>query len=234
MKRIVFITLLMFCTLPLLAQRTYVLVTGVSDYRNGNSPLSQTTKDAKEFCEFMKTQTKNVTILTSKFATHDGVLEKLRAICNRAGKQDRVIFFFSGHGGKGCICTYDRNIQYSELFPILEQSAAKEKICFVDVCHAGSSAESLRNIKADILFFAACKDSEFSKENGFLGQGLFTNALLKALKERKADQNGDGKITIRELFKYVREDVKAKSKGQQTPQLIGKNPNAYLNVVIAQ
>lgn len=234
MKRIVILILLICCILPLSAQRTYVLVTGVSDYRNGNNPLSQTTKDAKEFGEVMKTQTKNVTLLTSKYATHDGVLEKLRAICNRAGKQDRIIFFFSGHGGKGCICAYDRNIQYSELFPILENSAAKEKICFIDVCHAGSSKVSLKDLNAEVLFFAACKDTEYSSENLFLGQGLFTNALLKALKEKKADANGDNKITVLELFNYVKNDVKKKSNGTQTPQLIGKHPQSYFDVVIAQ
>lgn len=234
MKRTVILILLICCILPLSAQRTYVLVIGVSDYRNGNNPLSQTTKDAKEFSEMMKTQTKNVTLLTSKYATHDGVLEKLRAICNRAGKQDRIIFFFSGHGGKGCICAYDRNIQYSELFPILENSAAKEKICFVDVCHAGSSSTFLKEIKADILFFASCKDTESSWEGYYVGQGYFTNALLKALKEKKADANRDNKITVFELFNYVRNDVKKRSNGTQTPQLIGKHPQSYFDVVIAQ
>ena len=88
--------------------RTFVLATGVSNYGNEDINLNQTTKDAKRFKEVMETQTKDITLLTSKNVTRENVLEKLRAICNRAEKGDRVIFFFSGHGMPGAICEIGR------------------------------------------------------------------------------------------------------------------------------
>lgn len=110
--------------------RTFVLATGVSNYGDEEVNLSQTTKDAKRFKEVMETQTKDITLLTSKNVTRANVLEKLRAICNRAQKDDRVIFFYSGHGMPGAICGYDAAISYNDIIEALSSSAAKEKNLF--------------------------------------------------------------------------------------------------------
>lgn len=76
--------------------RTFVLVTGVSSYENADANLSQTTKDAKSFKRVMETQTKDITLLTSKYANHDNIMEKLRAICNRAQKETASYFSLAG------------------------------------------------------------------------------------------------------------------------------------------
>lgn len=36
-----------------------------------------------------------------------------------------------------------------------------------------------------------------------MGHGLFTYVLLRGLKEKKADLNGDGVITVKELSSYA-------------------------------
>ena len=94
MKKIVtFITTVILCVMSIQA-RTFVLITGISNYGNGDINLAQTTKDAKRFKEVMATQTKDITLLTSSNVTRANVLEKLSAICNRAQKDDRIIFFY--------------------------------------------------------------------------------------------------------------------------------------------
>lgn len=123
--------------------RTYALVVGVSQYANEEANLMQTAKDAKAFRDLMLTQTKDVSILTSKYANRANILEKLRAICNRAGKGDRIVFYFSGHGGDGCLLTSDlRTLSYGDLVKALTDTEASEVICFIDACHAGSVAAS--------------------------------------------------------------------------------------------
>lgn len=239
MKRLFYILLLVVISVTSMSGRTFVLATGVSNYGNENINLSQTTKDAKRFKEVMETQTRDITLLTSKNVTHDNVLEKLRAICNRAQKGDRVIFFYSGHGMPGAICGYDRAILYDELVDILSGSEASEKICFIDACHAGSMAKNAidtdwtKNVKAakDQVFFVSCRADEYSVESSWLGAGYFTQALLKGLRG-KSDKNKNKEITVLELFKYIYGDVLKRSNNSQHPQLIA--PKSMYDVVVAK
>lgn len=237
MKHIILILLVVLFSAMSLNARTFVLATGVSNYGNEDVNLSQTTKDAKRFKEVMETQTKDITLLTSKNVTRANVLEKLRAICNRAQKDDRVIFFYSGHGMPGAICGYDAAIAYDDIVDVLSTSLAKEKICFIDACHAGSMAKSatddswIKSVKAkkDQAFFVSCRADEYSVESPFLGAGFFTQALLKGLRG-KSDKDGNKEITIMELFKYIHSDVVKRSKDKQHPQLIA--PQSLHNAVI--
>lgn len=226
------------------AQRTYVLVTGVSRYQDQENNLQLTTRDAKAFKAVMEHQTRDISILTSKFANHDNILEKLRAICNRATSKDRVVFYFSGHGFPGGILAYDKVIYYHELTNLLASSAARDKIVYVDACHAGSVAnknttgsyEVVKDAASsdNMIFFMACRGDEFSVENVWAGDGYFTQSLLKGLRG-KADANGDKAVTVIELFNYVYKDVlhsTGKSKYPQHPQLIA--PRSCHNNVVMQ
>lgn len=237
MKHIITSLLVVILTAMSLNARTFVLATGVSNYGNEDVNLSQTTKDAKRFKEVMETQTKDITLLTSKNVTRANVLEKLRAICNRAQKEDRVIFFYSGHGMPGAICGYDAAIPYDDIVKVLSTSVAKEKICFIDACHAGSMAKSAideswtKSVKTNKgqIFFVSCRSDEYSAENPFLGAGFFTQALLKGLRG-KSDKDGNMEITVMELFRYIHEDVVKRSKDKQHPQLIA--PQSLHNAVV--
>lgn len=234
-KIIVSIVLSLFMVVNASLARTFVLVTGVSSYQNSEANLQQTTKDAKAFAKVIRTQTNDVTLLTSSYASHDNILEKLRALVNRAQKGDRIIFYFSGHGTPGAICAYDRVVFYSELVSLLKRSAASEKILFVDACHAGSvnDGEGAYKLSADdgIICFMSSRASEYSKESALVGAGFFTQGLIKGIRG-KADDDGNRQITIYELFKYTYTDVVKRSKEQQHPQLIA--PKSSYSSIIAR
>lgn len=244
MKRIISIITIAFAVvIAAQAQRTFVLVTGVSSYSDSGNNLQLTTKDAKAFKAVMEKHTKDVTILTSKYANRKNIMEKLQAICNRATVKDRIVFFFSGHGTPGGIVAYDKVIRYSELVSMLGGSQAKEKICFVDACHAGSvvSRSAGKYELADgsssnegMIFFMSCRADEYSAENPWVGAGFFTQALLKGIRG-KADTDGDRKITIMELFRYIYKDVGHSTRSfprPQHPQLIA--PKSTYNGVVVE
>ena len=245
MKRLFTVSLLLASFLAFAnAQRTYVLSTGVSSYQNQENNLRQTTKDAKAFKAVMQKQTPDVSILTSKYANHNNILEKLRTICNRATENDNVVFFFSGHGFTGGIASYDSPIFYRELTRVLSASKAKTKIVYVDACHSGSVAnqradgnyEILKEAaKGDnIIFFMSCRSDELSAENVWAGDGYFTHSLLKGLRG-KADKNNDRAVTVIELFNYVYKDVVHSTRNSshpQHPQLIA--PKSSHNTVLMQ
>lgn len=220
--------------------RTFVMCIGVSSYQDSIDNLSQTTKDAKQFRMVMENHTKDITILTSRYANRDNILEKLRGISNRAQKGDNIIFFYSGHGYPGGIVAYNKEISYQEINDILSKSSASAKICFVDACHAGSVGnvrDSSGPYKApssgNIIYMMSCREDEYSIEHAWVGHGFFTQALLKGLRG-KADANKDKKITVRELFNYVYNDVQhttAYMDASQHPQLIGSKDVADVVVV---
>ncbi|MDR0895742.1 MAG: caspase family protein [Prevotellaceae bacterium] len=232
MKRIFLLTVTILISIGLSA-RTFVLVIGVSNYGSESNNLRQTTKDAKAFKKVMESQTKDITLLTSKYANKANILEKLRAICNRAGKDDRIVFFFSGHGMSGGICAYDGVIYYTELIALLTSSDAQYKIAYIDACHAGTifggtptkeqqGLNALLNVakeKKDQIFFVGCRGGEYSLESAWVGAGYFSQALIKGLRG-KCDRNGDRHITVLELFKYIYNDVVKRSLSKQHPQLI--------------
>lgn len=240
MKKYVFFVLLLVIAVSVNAQRTYVLSVGVSEYKNENMNLKQAASDAQRVYDVFKKHTEDVTVITSQYATTELVTDKLTQICNNAKTEDRIIFFFSGHGFTGGICTYDDFIRYDEMLRILGKSKAKQVICFIDACRSGSvsgqeasnsfSWSSISN-KENIVFYLSCKGDETSAESLLVSAGLFTNSLIKGL-QGFSDRNKDKSITVNELFAYIYVDVVKHSNKKQHPQLIASKKSQDSAVLV--
>lgn len=227
MKRTISTLALFFAfTIAIYAQQTYALVTGVSSYQNSNMNLGNTTKDAKDLKRVLDKLGVKTALLTSKYANNANITEKLNKIVSVAKPEDKIMFFFSGHGSTGLFCTYDNYFYYTDLVNILSKAKAREIYCFVDACMSGS-VQDISNSgyswaeNKNMMFFMGCKPEEFSYENAWIGNGFFSKALLKGLRG-KAQK--DGKITVRSLFDYIFKDVTAHTRDYeqvQHPQLIG-------------
>ena len=71
---------------------------------------------------------------------------------------------------------------------------------------------------------------EYALESQAWGNGLFTYALMKGLKQSEADLNGDKHITLFELKVYLRSEVSSISNGLQNP--ISRKENLKNNFII--
>jgi len=225
-KFILTITLLMAFSLGLSAQQTYALVTGVSSYQDSEMNLGNTTKDAKDLKRVLDHLGVKSALLTSRYANNNNITEKLEKIVATAKPDDTIMFFFSGHGSTGVFCTYDGTFSYINLVNILSKAKAKQVYCFIDACRSGS-VQNISNEgynwaeNRNITFFMGCRPDEFSFENGWVGNGLFSKALLKGLRGKAS---AGGSITVRSLFDYIYKDVTAHTHNYeqvQHPQLIG-------------
>lgn len=227
MKRILTLIMAVLLFAGAIEARTYALVVGISNYHDPQNDVQWTTASAKRFAKMLQQHTKDVSIVTGKHATHDNILGKLQAICKRAQPDDRIIFFYSGHGLPGGICPVDGLLSYDEICNALAKSRAKNKFCFIEACHSGSVKESSPNAKAiqrhadrgNVAFFVGCRPEESSIVLGTIGAGAFSQALITGLRG-KSDYNGDKAITVMELFKYAYNDVLHRLGGKQHPQLI--------------
>ena len=246
--------------------KTYAVVVAVADYKNfgtGSGDLRYTTNDAKLFADFLMSKNggsgpaSNIYLLTNEKAKKENILYYTKKMFSRAQTNDRVIFFFSGHGDKGVFLPYDVTssggnlLYFSEVQALFRYANCKTKLLFADACYSGSIKEKSAtnsNFKKALTKEATVKSSsgtniavmlsssknETSLEAGDLKQGLFSYYVIKGLRG-SADDNNNSFITIKELFYYVYENTtrEASNSGQsQTPVLFGDfNLNLVVGVV---
>ncbi len=227
MKKVITILLMLSVAFSVHAQKTYVLLTGVNNYGTGENNLNFPVKDAQELKQVFDRQNATVALLTSKYVTKENINKKLDAILKLAKPEDKIIFFFSGHGGPGAFCCYGFNLyKYSDLAEKLSKARTNKVFCFIDACHSGS-ARYATDTQANFngvkpVFCIACRPEEYSMEKFLVDNGVFTQALTKALRG-KADYDGNRSVTLMEIFKYVHSDVVKRTNNKQHPQLVGNN-----------
>ncbi len=237
------ILLILFVTLFLQqtnAQKKYVLIAGIADYLHDIPDLRYSDDDAYRFYAYMKSTKggsvpdENIAILVDEAATRNNILRTMDKIFSKAGKNDMLIFYFSGHGGEGFFCPYETSqdpaslLLHEDIKKIFKRHPAKSKIVFGDACHAGSlfegtshTAPSGTGIKTNVVIIMSSKYSETSQENPKLRQGTFSYYLLRGL-QGKADRNNDKYITLQELFPYIKANVLNFTHNRQTPFIEGK------------
>ena len=231
------------------AQKKYVLIAGVADYKDNRLDLRYCDDDAYRFYAYMKSTKggsvpdENIAILVDEAATRGNILRTMNKIFSKAGKNDMLIFYFSGHGGEGYFCPYETSqnakslLLHDDIKKIFKKHPAKSKIVFGDACYAGSIFEGTSHgssnnstSKTNVVIMMSSKYSETSLENPKLRQGTFSYYLLRGL-QGKADRNNDKNITLKELFPYIKANVLNFTNNRQTPFIEGKAPT---NMIIGR
>jgi len=183
-------------------------------------------------------------VLTDEQVTRQSIIEGLSRFLGQAGPDDVALLFVAGHGVRDLAsgsyyflpnpATADtllgdglRMSDFDEMLRIVRRNV-RSVIVMLDTCHAGAlGIPSKRMVSADEMaaqmttgegFFllAATRPGEESKEQSSLAHGAFTYAMLEGLRG-SADADGDGTLTVAELFGYVARRVPALTQGRQHP-----------------
>lgn len=244
MRNLLLFILLALSSLTATGRTIYVLSVGISDYRY-ISDLQKTENDAREFSELYMTHTKNVTTLLGSQATRENILSSLRSCFAKAGADDIVVFFFSGHGDKGGLCAYDTKgrstlVTYAEVQKAIGSCKAANKQLFIDACYSGGLRDGKKTARPattarpplsdtqGIMLFLSSRTGETSQENRWADNGFFTQYLIKGLKGA-ADTDSDRIITAKEIFTYVSAKVSERTRKKQNPVMWGKfNDNMHI------
>ena len=162
------------------------------------------------------------------------MLATLKEVFGKAGKDDIVVFFFSGHGSKGGLCAYDTHneqtlISYGEIKAVLRQCDANNKQLFIDACFSGglrgggktSSASQTFGNSQGVMLFLSSRSSETSRENPYGPNGFFTQYLEKGMKGA-ADTDRNRIVEAKEIFTYVAQKVAQATHDKQHPVMWGK------------
>ncbi len=190
-------------------------------------------------------------VLTNSQVTRASLLDGLANFLGQAGPDDVAALFFAGHGvrdlssGSYYFLPYPatpdnllteglRMNDFDEMLRIVRRNV-RAVVVMLDTCHAGafglssnqivSADEMAAQMSAGEGFFllAASRPGEDSKEDDSLGHGAFTFSILEAL-EGRADADGDGALSVSELFGYVAKRVPALTGGSSTPTTRPRGP----------
>ncbi len=225
-------------------QDSWAVVVGINEYANGG-PLEYAVNDATKVAEVVTAlgfSASNVVLLTEKAATRTKILSELHLLSDKVGADDRVLFFFAGHGltktghrgeigfllpSDGSATDIQSLLRWDELTKSAELIPAKHVLFIMDACYGGlavtrSSGGGKRFLKDIISRFVrqvltAGKADQVVSDAGGPRQGhsVFTGHLLDALEGNAA--NEDGIITANGVMAYVYERVGRDTDSTQTP-----------------
>lgn len=191
---------------------TWALLVGISGYPDQVDVLSRCTMDAMDMRDFLLDQgvpEDQMVILVDRMATVDAFCAALEELLERAGPEDRLVVFFSGHGvrlapGSGgpeepdgrneALCFIDGNIEDDLLAEMLSGFEGLTML-FIDACHSGGFVHDFGPADNILVLTAAREDLVVSER-------ILTPILLRGSRG-EADTDGDGVITAGELADYV-------------------------------
>ncbi|MDR1023031.1 MAG: caspase family protein [Prevotellaceae bacterium] len=200
-----------------------------------------------------------IVLLIDEDATRKNVMAAIQNTYSKAGKNDIVIFYFTGHGAQGAFVTrefdgsnldeYKGLLLHDELQYAFSRSPAKYKYLIADACHAGSFTQAgakqadtrargafyqaFEQPKGGSVLLLSCMGNEVSIESRGVRQGIFSHYLLRGLKG-ESDSNKDRVISITELFDYVNGSVRDFTQGRQNPVIAGSYDEALPIAVVRE
>jgi peptidoglycan/xylan/chitin deacetylase (PgdA/CDA1 family)/tetratricopeptide (TPR) repeat protein len=226
-------------------RESWAVIVGIDNYARWPR-LSYAGNDARAIRELLvrkySFKPENITMLLNEQATREHILSALGdtlADPAKVSKEDRVFFFFAGHGATrqlpsgralGYIVPVEADltnyqsqaISMTNFQDISEAIPAKHVFFMSDACYSGLAAtrgggqnylqEVTRRTARQVLT-AGGADEEVA-DNGPNGHSIFTWTVLQGL-EGRADLNNDSYITASELASYVGPIVSSLSR--QTP-----------------
>ncbi len=205
--------------------KTYIVCVGIADYPGERNDLYLCAKDARTIqWLFDKNGDAETTVLTDREATVSNICAAMRRLYAKAGKKDAVAIFYSGHGNAGSLECRDGELSYDELCRIFDESKARRRFAFINACFSGTlrrNHDLAALNKKEVMFFMSSRSGEYTLENSFMRNGIFTAYLQQGLRG-SADTDRNRKITARELFEYVSQKVREKTDDRQHPVMWGK------------
>jgi TolB-like protein/ketosteroid isomerase-like protein len=183
-------------------------------------------------------------VLTDEEVTRESILGSMERFLGQAGPQDIAVIFVAGHGvqdlatGSYYFLPYPATAQnlvtaglrmsdFDEMVRTLRRNI-RGVVVMLDTCHAGALRLAARGfVSADDLaarmsvgegsfLLAATKPGEESIEKPELEHGAFTYSVLEGL-GGAADADGDGLVSVSEIFGYVARLVPRLTQDQQHP-----------------
>ncbi|MDQ2839468.1 MAG: caspase family protein [Acidobacteriota bacterium] len=176
-------------------------------------------------------------VLMLKNRPHHEVLLALNRVLQSAKKDDFVLVYYSGHGkpdqaGRLHLATVDTNLDtlgatsvpVESIKSYIDICASNKIVLILDCCFSGAAGDAflrsdvnqqLQNVSRarGIYIMTASTALQVAQEKEGDRFGVLTKHVIEGITERGADLDGDGLVTMDELYSYVHRRVM-----EETPQ----------------
>ncbi len=166
------------------------------------------------------------------------ILRELQRKVKQAEADDLLLLYYSGHGkpnksGLLHLTTLDTVIAELEtsaipinrVYDILGTGKARKVVILLDCCYSGAAGQGFKGAVDDQLqqlnnargtyLVTSSTELQVSHESAAEGLSLFTKHLIAGLETGEADKDGDGWVSMNELYDYVQGKVVAENPAQQ-------------------
>jgi hypothetical protein len=192
---------------------TYALIVGIENYNQPKhfKKVKYIRKDAEEFSKALigiGVHADDITMLLDNAATKTAIKKEVKNIAKKVLENDRIIFFFSGHGAYESKQNYllpadcynddieGTSVSINFILGTFNNSKSERNLLFLDCCHSGfepgdNTKEINKTFLADELIynareeeytlgFASCKSNQTSINHPQLQHSVWTHFLIKA------------------------------------------------------
>jgi hypothetical protein len=254
--------------------RIRVLAVGVGEHlkKSGFPSLKQCVSDAAQVhAAFAETPQLNAdpaylvlmsSKTTSRPPSRGQILDELQELADGAQPEDRVLFYFSGHGHRlpgdddlflvpqDAYSDSDAHalVSFAKVIDIVSASPAKHKIVILDACLSGPSlsGKKLQAAKISDTFLAsylkesqglAVLSSSAADESSYTKSdrpdlSLFTSYLVPGLRGDPEAMDDDQIMTVQTLYQFVETAVKRKAKSMRLHQTPSIHVRANAELVL--
>lgn len=188
-------------------------------------------------------------------AAEPAIRRAIADLYNQAERGDLTLLYYSGHGQKGTdgslyLAARDTDfrrlratgVRESYIQETMADSHSRHHVVVLDCCFSGAFAQGMKRGAAEPLLLEKLKGeatailaSSGMIQYSFEEKGrnsLFTGALLAGTETGQADENGDGLLTVDELFAYADRQIRDQRR-DQTPML-AQQKREIENVVLVR
>lgn len=244
--------------------KKWAVLVGINRYASPALPeLSGAVNDTKEMrsllVDAMSFKSAEVTVLNDAKATREAVLGAVRNVGEKAGPNDLVLFYFSGHsamfsvssahGEELVLCSHDArlieggiSLPFREVMAALAELPVKQRVAVLETSRAAAGAPFVDRAVTQgqsTLLLAGCgpeertQDARLQVSGKEQLQGAFTYFFSQGLRGEAAKSKSAAKrIPLNDAMDYAAKKLDELGYGQK-PRLIGEPADLVLSAPLS-
>lgn len=183
----------------------YAIMVGIShngDHVNGDNTARLLVSILKDSGYRMK----NIKLLTNRQATWENLLKAVDWLKSVEDENSTVIIMFACHGSATGVKLWDVMLPHRYIKEYLSTLKSQKQLVIIATCQSGGAViegiDGISLAQEHRIVISSC--AEWTVDPCTHRYTRWAEAfLLRGIKERLADNNGDGKVSIQDAFEYA-------------------------------